>query len=103
MTKYIKRIGQNTGISRNEKIVQANPIKREEMALYQNLNSGSLRTKGRNSSINGDPLEFPGKKSPSSANNEASLSKLASSSVRDGSNLGLRNSKKMFNKYIPKA
>lgn len=96
MTKYIKRIGQKTGMSKNEKRVQNKPIQREVMALYQNLNSGNLRTNGRNSSIKG--LEPCGKKSPSSANNEASLSNPDSSSVTAGSNLGLKNNKKMFNK-----
>lgn len=79
--------------------MQKSPQIREVMALYQNLNSGSLRTNGRNSSIKGDPIEFPGKNPPSSSPcKEASLSNPDSSSVMAGSNLGLKNNKNIFNK-----
>ena len=51
-TKYIKRIGQNTGISKIEKKVKKKHKKVTLIELCQNLNSGNLLMKGRNSSVN---------------------------------------------------
>lgn len=49
--KYITKIGQNTGTSKKSKNVQNIPIKVLFIIAYQNLNSGSLLMKGRNSSF----------------------------------------------------
>ena len=49
--KYMTRIGQNTGMLNSSKKVQKNAIVVALVAEYQNLNSGSLRMKGRNSSF----------------------------------------------------
>ena len=74
--KYITRIGQNTGILKNSKKVQAKAIVVALVAEYQNLNSGSLRMKGLNSSL----LDV-GRAGPSSS---------ASYSAMAGSILGVR-------------
>lgn len=49
--KYITKIGQNTGILKQSKNVQINPITVLLVTEYQNLNSGNLRMKGLNSSF----------------------------------------------------
>lgn len=49
--KYITKIGQNTGILKQSKKVQINAITVLFDTEYQNLNSGSLRINGRNSSF----------------------------------------------------
>lgn len=49
--KYITRIGQNTGILKQSKNVQIKAITVLFVTEYQNLNSGSLLTNGRNSSF----------------------------------------------------
>ena len=60
--KYMTRIGQKTGMLKNSKKVQPKPISVAFVAEYQNLNSGSRRMKGRNSSFC-----LVGSASPSSA------------------------------------
>lgn len=49
--KYITRIGQNTGTLKTSKKVQKRAIIVDLQTEYQNLNSGSLLMKGRNSSL----------------------------------------------------
>lgn len=49
--KYMTRIGQNTGTLNNSKNVHVKAITVAFVAEYQNLNSGNLRMKGRNSSF----------------------------------------------------
>ena len=49
--KYITRIGQNTGMLKNSKKVQAKAMDVALVAEYQNLNSGNLLMKGLNSSF----------------------------------------------------
>lgn len=49
--KYITKIGQNTGILKQSKNVQINPIIVLFVTEYQNLNSGNLLIKGLNSSF----------------------------------------------------
>lgn len=49
--KYITRIGQNTGTLNTSKNVQNSAIVVDFVIAYQNLNSGSLLMKGRNSSL----------------------------------------------------
>ena len=51
MMKYINRIGQKTGTSKTPKKVIKSDIQQALVQLYQNLNSGSLRANGRNSSV----------------------------------------------------
>jgi len=51
MIKYMTRIGQNTGTLKTSKNVQMKPIIMAFVAEYQNLNSGSRRINGRNSSF----------------------------------------------------
>ena len=53
--KYITRIGQKTGISKDSKRVQPRATPVAHMELYQNLNSGRRRMNGLNSS-SGPPL-----------------------------------------------
>ena len=49
--KYMTKIGQNTGMLKKSKNVQVKAITVALVAEYQNLNSGSLLMKGRNSSF----------------------------------------------------
>jgi len=49
--KYITNIGQNTGMLNTSKNVQIIPMTVLLEIAYQNLNSGSLRMNGRNSSF----------------------------------------------------
>ena len=49
--KYMTRMGQKTGMLKNSKKVQPKPMSVAFVAEYQNLNSGSRRMKGRNSSF----------------------------------------------------
>lgn len=49
--KYMTKMGQKTGILKQSKNVHINPIMVLFVTAYQNLNSGSLRTNGRNSSF----------------------------------------------------
>lgn len=49
--KYITSIGQKTGILKQSNIVHINAITVDLVTEYQNLNSGNLLTKGRNSSF----------------------------------------------------
>jgi hypothetical protein len=49
--KYMTRMGQNTGTLKTSKNVQTSAIVVDLVMAYQNLNSGSRRMKGRNSSL----------------------------------------------------
>lgn len=49
--KYITNIGQKTGILKQSKNVQIVAITVDFVTEYQNLNSGNLLIKGRNSSL----------------------------------------------------
>jgi len=49
--KYITRMGQNTGMLKTSKKVQTTAITVDLETEYQNLNSGNLLIKGRNSSL----------------------------------------------------
>ena len=49
--KYMTRMGQKTGMLKNSKKVQPKPMSVAFVAEYQNLNSGSRRMNGRNSSF----------------------------------------------------
>lgn len=61
--KYMTRIGQKTGILKQSKNVQINPISVLFVTEYQNLNSGNLLMNGLNSSLalvgNSGPLSSP--------------------------------------------
>lgn len=59
--KYITSIGQNTGTLKSSKKVQNSAIMVDFETEYQNLNSGNLLMKGRNSSFT-----FVGSSGPSS-------------------------------------
>jgi hypothetical protein len=83
INQYMTRTGQNTGISNIRNQVQINPIRIARVAECQNLNSGSRRIKGRNSSSC-----FVGRADP------ASPSSKPSSCVRDGSNFGCKKARK---------
>jgi len=48
--KYMTRMGQKTGMLKNSKKVQKKAIRVALVAEYQNLNSGSRRMNGLNSS-----------------------------------------------------
>ena len=48
--KYMSRIGQKTGMLKTEKKVRKKATQNAFVSEYQNLNSGSLRMNGRNSS-----------------------------------------------------
>lgn len=76
MIQYTTRTGQNTGRSNISNQLQMNPIAMALVAAYQNLNSGSLRTKGLNSCVSlvGNPPAAP--------------SSMSSSCSNDGSNFG---------------
>ena len=60
--KYITRIGQNTGMLKTSKKVQITAMTVDLETEYQNLNSGNLLMKGRNSS-----LTFVGSSGPPSS------------------------------------
>lgn len=49
--KYMTRIGQNTGTLNTSKKVQMIAMVVDLVIAYQNLNSGSRRMNGRNSSL----------------------------------------------------
>lgn len=49
--KYITSIGQKTGILKQSNIEHIRATKVDFVTEYQNLNSGSLLTNGRNSSF----------------------------------------------------
>lgn len=49
--KYITRMGQKTGILKQSNIEQTRATSVDCVTEYQNLNSGSLLTNGRNSSL----------------------------------------------------
>lgn len=83
MIQYMTRTGQNTGILNIVNHVQKKPIAMALVAECQNLNSGNLRTKGRNSCDS-----FVGRPPP------ASPSSMPSSCSSDGSNLGDRKARK---------
>ena len=87
ITKYINKIGQNTGKSKIEKNVQKKAIKNALVKKNQNLNSGSRRIKGLNSS---DCIV--GSAGPSS-----------DSSSNSGSNFGEIKPRNAFSWYIPSA
>lgn len=87
ITKYITRIGQYTGISKME---NKDNIKDKVVATVlwsQNLNSGSLLMKGRNSS---------------SCDSSPPSSKLDdfSSCSKDGSNFGVKNERNKLKRSI---
>ena len=82
--KYITRMGQKTGILKNSKNVQQNAITVAFVAEYQNLNSGSRRMKGRNSSFC-----LTGSSRPSSASS-------ASNCANAGSILGVKKASNRF-------
>lgn len=83
MNQYITRTGQNTGTSKTASQLHTKAMAMARVAQYQNLNSGSRRMKGRNSSsfLTGSPPADP-----------SSMSWSAASST--GSNLGERNARK---------
>lgn len=81
MIKYMSKIGQNTGISKIENKDNTIDNKVALVALSQNLNSGNLLMKGRNSS------SFSSSSPPSSSDDDFS------SCSKDGSNLGVRNAR----------
>ena len=102
--KYMTRMGQKTGMLKNSKKVQPKPMSVAFVAEYQNLNSGSRRMKGRNSSFC-----LVGSASPSSAESfhiflsleqlDMSFTDLpssASSSAIAGSILGVRKASRRF-------
>lgn len=80
MIKYMTRIGQNTGTLNASKKVHTIATTTPLVAECQNLNSGSLRINGRNSSFC-----FVGNEGPSSE-----------SSIKDGSTFGDKNAIKRF-------
>ena len=82
--KYMTKIGQKTGMLKNSKKVQPKAITVALVAEYQNLNSGSRRIKGRNSS-----LCFVGSSRPSPSSS-------ASKAAKAGSILGVRKAKSKF-------
>jgi hypothetical protein len=92
MIQYTTRTGQNTGTLNTSNQVHRKPMATALVALYQNLNSGRRRIKGRNSSSRvvgrGERWESP--------------SSRPSSWVREGSNLGWRKARKRFRRYIPR-
>lgn len=90
MMKYTTKTGQNTGTLKIPNHVQTKAMAIALVALCQNLNSGNLLMKGRNSSS-----FFEGSVgSPPS-------SKL-SPSVREGSNFGCRKARKRLRRYMPR-
>jgi len=81
MKKYINKIGQNTGTSKSLKKLMNIQVTTPRVHANQNLNSGSLRVKGRNS--------FP------------SLAVVGRPGSSVGSSKGDRNAMKLFNKKMP--
>ncbi len=104
--KYMSRIGQKTGISKASNEVHNRATHVAQVQLYQNLNSGRRRINGRNSSsflLLGADEDAVGrwgvsKRPPPSISSlrSAALSKPASS--LEGTNLGDKKSRKMFNR-----
>ena len=86
MSQYITNTGQKTGKLNISNQLHMNPSKMALVAAYQNLNSGSLLTKGLNSSscFVGSPPAVP--------------SSIPSSCSNEGSNFGERNARNRFNK-----
>jgi hypothetical protein len=83
MIQYITSTGQKTGRSKIVKKLQKKPMAIAFVAEYQNLNSGSLLTKGLNSSFSFDGrFEVP--------------SSIPSSCSSDGSNFGDMNARKLL-------
>ena len=89
--KYITKIGQNTGMLKNSKNVQVKAMTVDLVAEYQNLNSGSLLTKGRNSSFC-----LVGSSRPSLASSSSKCAKA-------GSIFGVRKANNRFKWYIANA
>lgn len=83
MHQYMTRTGQKTGTLKISNQLQAKPMVMARVAQYQNLNSGSRRMKGLNSSsfLTGSPPAEPSSMS-------WSISSL------EGSNLGVRKARK---------
>jgi hypothetical protein len=84
MIQYTTKTGQNTGTLKISNQVQRKPMEIALVALCQNLNSGSRRMKGLNSSS-----RFIGRGDLASAPSSS-----ASDSFIDGSNLGWRKARK---------
>ena len=82
MIQYTTNTGQNTGTLKTSNHEHRNPMAMALVAACQNLNSGSRRMKGRNSSSC-----FVG-------NEDCPPSSMDSSWLRDGSNLGCRKARK---------
>ena len=89
--KYMTKIGQNTGMLKKSKKVQVKAMIVDLVAEYQNLNSGSRRMKGRNSSF---CLVGSSRPSPSSS---------ASKCANAGSIFGVRKANSRFRWYIANA
>jgi hypothetical protein len=83
INQYTTSTGQKTGMLKISNHVHRKPIAIALVALCQNLNSGSRRINGRNSSSC-----FVGSEDP------ASPSSSPSSCVSEGSNFGCRNARK---------
>jgi len=79
--KYISKIGQKTGISNTLKKLHTSAMAIAFVVEYQNLNSGSLRINGLNSSS-----ALVGREGPSSARPPSVVSTSALS--KEGSNFG---------------
>lgn len=87
------KMGQNTGISNAENNDMHNATTIPAVQLYHNLNSGNLRTNGRNSSVclvGRAPLLPP-----------SSSSSIDSICRDSGRNLGVRNARNIFRRYMP--
>jgi hypothetical protein len=84
INQYTTKTGQKTGKLKISNQLQKKPIAMAFVVEYQNLNSGSLRTNGRNSwsSFVGSPLALP--------------SSMPSSCSSAGSNFGDRKARKRF-------
>lgn len=84
ISQYTTNTGQNTGRLKISNQLQKKPMAIALVVEYQNLNSGSLRTNGRNSwsSFVGSPLALP--------------SSIPSSCSSAGSNFGERKARKRF-------
>merc|ERR1712018_551500 len=85
--KYMTRIGQYTGMLKKSKNVHTKAMTVAFVAEYQNLNSGSLLTNGRNSSFC-----LVGNAMPSSS----AASSAASDSAIAGSIFGVKNASSKF-------
>lgn len=84
MSQYMTRTGQKTGRLNISDQEQQKAMTTALVALYQNLNSGSLRTKGLNSSV-----DLVGR-------DEVPPSSMSVSDSRPGSNLGLMKARNRF-------